>query len=79
MVWSSRLYGCGGEISRGKSELHTAGCRLTDGEGDFKESATENYRQFMLVRMKRRGKSSPLLRRRGRLCKPHPEQDRGGP
>ena len=79
MCWLSRLYGCGGEISRGKSELHTAGCRLTDGEGDFKESATENYRQRKLVRMKRRGKSSPLLRRRGRLCKPHPEQDRGSP
>ena len=46
MAKSRWLYGCGGEISRGKSELHTAGCRLTDGEGDFKESATENYRQL---------------------------------
>ena len=32
------------ESSRGKSELHKAGCRLTAGEGDFKESATENNR-----------------------------------
>ncbi len=29
---------------RGKSELHRAGCRAIPGEGDFKESATENYR-----------------------------------
>ena len=29
---------------RGKSELHRTGCRVTPGEGDFKESATEIYR-----------------------------------
>ena len=29
----------------GKSELHRTGCLLTTGEGDFKESATENNRQ----------------------------------
>ena len=42
----SRLCGCGAmkESSRGKSELHEAGCRLTAGEGDFKESATEKNR-----------------------------------
>ena len=34
----------GFDPSRGKSELHKAGCRLTAGEGDFKDSATENYR-----------------------------------
>jgi hypothetical protein len=26
----------------GKSELHRAGCRVTPGEGDLEESATEN-------------------------------------
>ncbi|GAE89091.1 hypothetical protein JCM21531_2585 [Acetivibrio straminisolvens JCM 21531] len=30
--------------TRGKSGLHRAGCRVTPGEGDFKESATEIYR-----------------------------------
>jgi len=30
---------------RGKSELRRAGCRVTPGEGDFKDSATEIYRQ----------------------------------
>ena len=29
---------------RGKSELHRAGCRVTPGGGDSKESATERYR-----------------------------------
>ena len=29
---------------RGKSEHHRAGCRVTPGGGDSKESATENYR-----------------------------------
>ena len=42
----SRLCGCGAmkKSPRGKSELHEAGCRLTAGEGDFKESATEKNR-----------------------------------
>lgn len=34
-------------------------CRVTPGEGDFKESATERYRLTCQVRMERRGKSSP--------------------
>ncbi len=28
--------------SGGKSGLHRAGCRVTPGEGDFEESATES-------------------------------------
>ena len=31
---------------RGKSGLHRAGCRITSGGGDSKESATEIYRWF---------------------------------
>jgi len=31
-----------GRKAGGKSELHRAGCRVTPGEGDLKESATEN-------------------------------------
>ena len=30
---------------RGKSELHRAGCRITSGGGDSKDSATEIYRR----------------------------------
>jgi len=41
------------------------GCRVTPGEGDFKESATESKPPlFGEVRMKRRGKSPPADRRR---------------
>ena len=36
-------------------------CQLTTGESDFKESATERYRQRNLVRVERRGKSTPCL------------------
>ena len=36
--------GRGDESRRGKSELRRAGCRVTPGGGDSKESATENYR-----------------------------------
>ncbi len=32
---------------------------VTPTEGDFRESATENNRQIYLVRVKRRGKSTP--------------------
>ena len=32
------------EYTRGKSGLHRAGCQLTAGGGDSKESATEIYR-----------------------------------
>ena len=31
---------------RGKSGLHRAGCRLTAGGGNSKDSATEIYRHF---------------------------------
>ena len=37
------------------------GCRLTTGGGNSKESATENYRRMITVRVKRRGKSSPAI------------------
>ena len=37
---------------RGKSGLHRAGCRITSGGGDSKESATEIYRhRFRIVRI----------------------------
>ena len=54
-----------------------AGCRLTDGEGDFKESATEINRRSRKasVRMERRSKSPPHPRQRGWQCKPRPVQD----
>lgn len=32
---------CGYENTRGKSELHRAGCQITSGEGDLRESAIE--------------------------------------
>ena len=60
---------------RGKSELRRAGCRVTPGGGDSKESATEKYRRLWPVRVKRRGKSSPGSGRPDPLCKPHPVQD----
>lgn len=31
-------------LGRGKSGLHRAGCRITSGGGDSKDSATEMYR-----------------------------------
>ncbi|KNY25469.1 hypothetical protein Bccel_0729 [Pseudobacteroides cellulosolvens ATCC 35603 = DSM 2933] len=40
-------------LIRGKSGLHRAGCRVTPGEGDFKESATEIYRLIYEVRVER--------------------------
>ena len=54
----------------GKSGLHRAGCQLTTGGGNSKESATEINRHnfvvrmsFMLVRvrMERQGKSLPAI------------------
>jgi hypothetical protein len=70
-----RLQGAGG-----KSELRRAGWSLTATGGDPKESATENIppRAYRGVRVKRRGKSSPLSGRPGRHGKPHPEQDQIG-
>lgn len=48
--------------------------------GDPRESATENIPpgRKTWVRVKWRGKSSPLSRRRERQGKPHPEQDQIG-
>ena len=56
-------------LSRGQGEpvneespsVLETGCRRNPGEGDFKESATENNRRNS-VRMKRCGKSAPPLR-----------------
>ncbi len=44
---------------RGKSGLHRAGCQITSGGGDSKESATEIYRQYKLVRVERQCKRLP--------------------
>ena len=49
-------------------------CKLTACEGDFRESATERYRPFIRVRVKRRGKSSPVPVVTRERCKPHSEQ-----
>ena len=64
--------------TRGKSGLHRAGCRVTPGQGDLKESATEINRLmgYHKVRVERRGKSSPVSWRQETLCKPHLEQHR---
>ena len=59
----------------GKSELHRAGCRVTPGGGDPKESATEKIPpRFAGVRVKWCGKSAPGSRQHGPHGKPHPEQ-----
>ena len=42
MVAATRPKGCG----RGKSGLHRAGCQITSGGGDSRDSATEMYRLF---------------------------------
>ena len=45
---------------RGKSGLHRAGCRITSGGGDSKDSATEMYRQdLILVRLEGQCKRLP--------------------
>ena len=46
------------------------GCRVTPGEGNFKESATEKKTADLSVRMKRRGKSSPAVWRHTGLVNP---------
>ena len=46
------------------------GCRVTPGEGNFKESATEKKTAEQSVRMKRRGKSSPAVWRHIGLVNP---------
>lgn len=71
-MWSLPLAGAdvGG---RGKSGLHRAGGLLTAAGGNPRESATENIPPVVNsheVRVKRRGKSSPLLPVTMRVCKP---------
>ena len=47
---------------RGKSGLHRAGCRITSGEGDLRDSATEMCTACILqVRVERCGKSAPAV------------------
>ena len=47
---------------RGKSGLHRAGCRITSGGGDSKDSATEIYRQdIILVRVEGQCKRLPPI------------------
>ena len=61
----SELYG---SVDAGFQYIHEEspsiagqGCRITSGEGDFRDSATERYRESAKApaRMERRGKSSP--------------------
>ena len=59
---------------RGKSGLHRAGCRITSGRGDSKDSATEIYRLQMQVRLEVR--DYRLGGNTQGICKPHPKQDR---
>src|SRR5688500_515465 len=66
------------EESPGSTERR---CRVTPGESDLRDSATENRppRSFeAAVRVKRCGKSAPRFRQRKRHGKPHREQDRIG-
>src|SRR5947209_19067302 len=69
-----------GEESPGSLDIR---CRITSGEGDLRESATENEPPCFAfglrrVRVKRCGKSAPRLRQRSRHGKPHREQNRIG-
>ena len=48
--------------SGGKSGLHRAGCRITSGGGDSKDSATEMIPPVKQVRVKWRGKGPPPVR-----------------
>src|SRR5688500_19770725 len=66
------------EESPGSTERR---CRVTPGESDLRDSATENRppRSFeAAVRVKRCGKSAPRFRQRRRHGKPHREQDQIG-
>ena len=44
---------------RGKSGLHRAGCQITSGGGDSRDSATEIYRRQMPVRVEGQCKRLP--------------------
>jgi hypothetical protein len=74
-------------VERGKSGLRRAGWSVTPTGRKARESATENkppngcvrkrkFTYLRVVRVKRRGKSSPALKVTSRPGKPHPEQDR---
>ena len=45
---ASRLYGCGNYIHEESPGFTQQGAALPAGEGDFKESATENNRKLCL-------------------------------
>ncbi len=53
MVAATVSKGCGG----GKSGLHRAGCQITSGGGDSRESATEIYRRFWGIRAGKGGRA----------------------
>ena len=55
---------------RGKSELRRAGCRITSGEGNLRESAIEKETATQVVRVERCGKSAPAVRRLAGLVNP---------
>ncbi len=69
---------------RGKSELRRAVRRVTPGQGDLKESGTENTPPltrpgtWRAVRVKRCGKSAPRPWQHGWQAKPRTEQDQIG-
>ena len=46
---------------RGKSGLHRAGCQITSGGGDSRDSATEMYRRHTPVRVEGQCKRLPLV------------------
>src|SRR3954464_14791530 len=77
-------------IRRGKSEHHTAACRVKHAGGvrpseRRRKVSQKRHRRFfgneVQVRLKRRGKSSPLAEQSARQEKPHAVQDKteGGP
>jgi len=59
--------------TRGKSGHRRIWCRLTTGQGDLKESATENIppKRKLVVRVKWCGKSAPRVWRQAWQGKPH--------
>ena len=64
-VAAVRAIAGGFRLAGGKSELHRAECRVTPGEGDLEESATEKkppVRRRQPVRVKRWSKSPPRFR-----------------
>ena len=80
-----------GGNARGKSELHRAGCSVTQSRGDVKESATERkppLREGDLAheaRVKGCGKSAPVLQATGEAwqtppgARPNRRAFEGGP